>query len=90
MVILICLQAVINMVRVSGILPVIGIPLPFISYGGSSLLVSMAALGILVNISRYSLVKQQKMKRLTEHNLANRQKPMRLMPGQRPKLTRIK
>ena len=33
---------------------------------------------------------QLKMEKLTEHNLANRQKPMRLMPGQRPKLTRIK
>ena len=90
LVILICLQAVINMFMVSGFLPVIGVPLPFISYGGSSLLVSMAALGILVNINRYSLVKKQKMEKLTEHNLANRQKPMRLMPGQRPKFTRIK
>lgn len=90
LVILICLQAVINMFMVSGFLPVIGVPLPFISYGGCSLLVSMAALGILVNINRYSLIKQRKMEKLTEHNLANRQKPMRLMPGQRPKLTRIK
>ena len=78
------------MFMVSGFLPVIGVPLPFISYGGCSLLVSMAALGILVNINRYSLVKKLKMEKLTEHNLANRQKPMRLMPGQRPKLTRIK
>lgn len=90
LVILICLQAVINMFMVSGFLPVIGVPLPFISYGGCSLLVSMAALGILVNINRYSLVKKRKMEKLTEHNLANRQRPMRLMPGQRPKLTRIK
>lgn len=90
LVILICLQAVINMFMVSGFLPVIGVPLPFISYGGCSLLVSMAALGILVNINRYSLIKQRKMEKLTEHNLANRQKPMRLIPGQRPKLTRIK
>lgn len=90
LVILICLQAVINMFMVSGFLPVIGVPLPFISYGGCSWLVSMAALGILVNINRYSLIKQRKMEKLTEHNLANRQKPMRLIPGQRPKLTRIK
>lgn len=90
LVILICLQAVINMFMVSGFLPVIGVPLPFISYGGCSLLVSMAALGILVNINRYSLVKKRKLEKLTEHNLANRQRPMRLMPGQRPKLTRIK
>ena len=40
------LQAVINIGMVLGLLPVIGIPLPLISYGGSSLLVTLAALGI--------------------------------------------
>jgi len=43
---------IINMGMVVGILPVIGIPLPFISYGGSSLLVNMFMLGILANIYR--------------------------------------
>jgi cell division protein FtsW (lipid II flippase) len=37
---------------VVGILPVIGIPLPFISYGGSSLLLNMFMLGILANFYR--------------------------------------
>ena len=90
LVILICLQAVINMFMVAGFLPVIGVPLPFISYGGCSLLVSMAALGILVNINRYSLIQKRKMQRLTERNLASQQKPIKVIPGQRPKLTRIK
>lgn len=89
-VILICLQAIVNMLMVSGILPVIGVPLPFISYGGSSLLASMAALGILVNINRYTMVQQRKMERLTERNLAIQQRRETLRPGQRPRLTRIK
>jgi len=50
---LIVVQAFINMGVVSGSLPTTGIPLPFISYGGSSLVTSMIASGILLNISRY-------------------------------------
>lgn len=46
------LQAVINIGMVLGMLPVIGIPLPLISYGGSSLLVTLAALGILMNCAK--------------------------------------
>ncbi len=45
-------QAFINIGALSGILPLTGIPLPFISYGGSSLIISLAAAGILLNISR--------------------------------------
>ena len=37
---------------VGGMFPVVGVPLPFISYGGTSLIVTMAAMGILVNIGR--------------------------------------
>jgi rod shape determining protein RodA len=43
---------IINLGMVVGILPVIGIPLPFISYGGSSLLVSMFMLGVVANLYR--------------------------------------
>ncbi len=43
-------QAVANMAMVCGILPVIGVPLIFISYGGSSMLVSMAAIGLLLSV----------------------------------------
>jgi cell division protein FtsW len=46
------LQAIINIAVVSGIVPTKGIPLPFISSGGSSLLFSMVGIGILVNIAR--------------------------------------
>lgn len=46
------IQYVINIGMVVGILPVIGIPLPFVSYGGSSLLVNSIMLGIVANIYR--------------------------------------
>ena len=49
---LIGLQALVNIGVVAGILPTKGITLPFISYGGSSLLASMISIGILLNISR--------------------------------------
>lgn len=42
-------QAMVNIGMVLGLLPVIGIPLPLISYGGSSLMITLAALGILAN-----------------------------------------
>ncbi|HEX3015487.1 MAG TPA: stage V sporulation protein E [Desulfobacteria bacterium] len=51
---MIAIQAGLNIGVVSGLLPVTGITLPFLSYGGSSLLFTMAGAGILLNISRYS------------------------------------
>ncbi len=46
------LQALINIGAITGLLPLTGIPLPFLSYGGSSLLVSAAAVGVLLNIGK--------------------------------------
>lgn len=43
-------QAAINLLMISGCLPVVGVPLPFISYGGTSLFVSMFVVGVLFNI----------------------------------------
>jgi cell division protein FtsW len=48
------LQGLINMCVCLGLLPTKGLPLPFISYGGSSLVVSMAAMGLLLNVSMHS------------------------------------
>ena len=47
------LQAMINIGASTGSIPYTGVPLPLISFGGSSLVVSMAAVGVLLNISRY-------------------------------------
>lgn len=44
-------QGMINLAMVSGILPVVGVPLPFISYGGTSLLLNMVAAALLLNIA---------------------------------------
>jgi cell division protein FtsW len=49
---MISLQALINFSVTTGLVPTKGLPLPFISYGGSSLLMNMAAIGLLLNISR--------------------------------------
>jgi cell division protein FtsW len=48
---LVCGQAAVNVAAVLGIAPLTGIPLPFLSYGGSNLVVQLAAVGILLNIA---------------------------------------
>jgi cell division protein FtsW len=49
---MIALQALINFAVATGLVPTKGLPLPFVSYGGSSLLVNMTAIGMLLNISK--------------------------------------
>lgn len=46
-------QAIINIAVVSGSMPVTGVPLPLISYGGTSLVINLSALGVVLNISRH-------------------------------------
>jgi cell division protein FtsW len=47
-------QAMINIGAVSGAIPFTGVPLPFVSYGGSSLVITLTAVGLLLNISKYA------------------------------------
>ncbi|MBV9404583.1 MAG: FtsW/RodA/SpoVE family cell cycle protein, partial [Acidobacteriaceae bacterium] len=49
------LQALLNMSVVLGILPNKGIPLPFISYGGSSLLSTLLLMGMLLSVSEHAV-----------------------------------
>jgi cell division protein FtsW len=49
---LVLVQAVINLFAVLGLAPLTGVPLPFVSYGNSSMLVMLAAVGLLLNISK--------------------------------------
>jgi len=49
---LVVIQAVINLFAVLGLAPLTGVPLPFVSYGNSSLLTMLAAVGVLLNIAR--------------------------------------
>lgn len=48
------IQSFINIAAISGIIPLTGVPLPFISYGSSALVVNLAGAGIIANVSRYT------------------------------------
>jgi cell division protein FtsW len=48
----ILIQAFVNVGAVVGVLPITGVPLPFVSFGGSSLVVTMASVGLLLNVAR--------------------------------------
>lgn len=56
---LIAIETIFNLGVVTGLLPVTGIPLPFISYGGSALVIKCIEVGILLNISRYRIQKKK-------------------------------
>ncbi|MDR5586693.1 MULTISPECIES: stage V sporulation protein E [Clostridium] len=56
----VAVQSLINIAVVTGSMPVTGVPLPFISYGGTSLVINMAAMGVLLNISRQTEGKKDK------------------------------
>jgi len=49
------LQAIVNLGAVTGLLPITGVPLPFLSFGGSALIVTLAAVGVLASIARASV-----------------------------------
>jgi cell division protein FtsW len=51
---MVAFQAFFNVSVVLGLLPTKGIPLPFVSYGGSSLLINLLGMGILLNVSQHT------------------------------------
>ena len=51
--------AFVNMGMVSGILPVVGVPLPFISYGGTALVTLFLGIGILMSIDKHRMLVQK-------------------------------
>ena len=68
---LVCGQAVINLAAVMGAAPLTGIPLPFVSYGGSSLVVGLAAVGILLNIAGDNGRARARQSRVPDRNRRN-------------------
>ncbi|MEV7135375.1 putative lipid II flippase FtsW [Arthrobacter sp. NPDC093128] len=57
-------QATVNMSVVTGLVPVIGVPLPFISYGGSALLMSLCAVGVVLSLARAQMAPSVQPKRM--------------------------
>jgi cell division protein FtsW len=58
-------QAFVNIGAVIGILPITGVPLPFVSYGGSSLVFSMIGAGLLLNVARQAQLPDAPRRRAT-------------------------
>jgi len=63
------LQAMINIGASTGSIPYTGVPLPFISFGGTSVVVSLAAVGVLLNISRY--IREPEMPALSRRTISH-------------------
>ena len=76
----IVVQALFNISVVISILPAKGIPLPFISYGGSSIIVTLFAVGILLNLSQYAGFVEIKKDSFGEKNLRKDRKASRVRP----------
>lgn len=86
-VVLVVGQAICNMLMVGGVFPVVGVPLPFISYGGSSLIFTLLSMGILVNIGRIGEVARRDRARARAEAEAREDAPrphigLRLVRGQ--------
>jgi len=91
------LQAILNMAAVTGLMPVTGKPLPFLSYGGSSLLVTMISVGLILSVSTYGALAPRAVRlkpRATGPTSSKRKEPRREGSDQRrgngrPRLSRV-
>lgn len=70
-------QATVNMSVVTGLMPVIGVPLPFISYGGSALLMSLCAIGVVLSLAREQMAPAIRPKRMLKFKAPGRDKAAR-------------
>lgn len=75
-------QSIANMAMVGGLLPVIGVPLVFISYGGSSMVISMVAIGLLLSVYDEA-VKQEKREKLAKEAPENRRETLQFTSTRR-------
>ena len=64
------IQSIVNLGALTGLLPITGVPLPFVSYGGSSLVILMISMGILNNIAMYSRLKGSEKQNNEEKKIA--------------------
>jgi cell division protein FtsW len=71
----IAFQSLVNIGGVARLMPLTGIPLPLISYGGTSLIATMAALGVLLSVTRYTRTEG------TTSEASSRPQPRRALPG---------
>lgn len=83
----IAFQTLVNIGGISRTIPMTGIPMPFVSYGGSSLIMILSAIGVLLNVSRYSkgqaYIERPERKRQTVRNNAVKRTPQRKQqPGE--------
>jgi len=76
-------QAFINIAVITAVIPFTGIPLPFMSYGGTSLAISMVGAGILLNVSRDSALQ----KRLQTSDASERRQTTSNRRSKRPSAT---
>jgi len=75
---MVALQALINFAVATGLVPTKGLPLPFISYGGSSLLVNLIAIGMLLNISK---IRKERKDNFIDKDMLVRRKARRSVYG---------
>ncbi|MBF0557595.1 MAG: putative lipid II flippase FtsW [Nitrospirae bacterium] len=81
---MVAIQAIFNFAVVTGMLPTKGLPLPFISYGGSSLIINMIAVGLLLNISgnqRLAVPKSSSSDSGADHSQGRKQAVTRTVPA---------
>ena len=69
-------QAILNLGAVTGVLPITGVPLPFISFGGSALVVLLAAVGVLISVGRAGLAHAGRSASATTRTTAVRREPV--------------